>query len=462
MEQHKQELTEDYIEEEESLTDKAHKKAQTHFEELKAFTKTFITFNKGGKWQELKFPEKDIHGKTITCKDCNLHLHGISGNYPPFYSVESSTGIILGNGNIGKYLSSNIEEISTFLSRDGGLSWLEVRKGPHIYEIGDYGGLIVMAETLKSTDKILYSYDEGETFQELSLNNKILVKNIIIEPTSTRQHFVIYGETLFKNGEKKGILVGIDFNSLSLPLCRNSEQPNTQNSDYEIWTPNDGRSAHECLMGTRTIYVRRKRKGKCFNGINFERKKTIEQCQCTEDDYECDYGFTREKIGDPCTQVKNNNETLITKPPQICFSYYTISKGYRKVPGNQCVGGVIYDPIIIPCPNTGLFSSIGLIIFLIVFAILIILIILAFNKNFLNNVSEMVNNNNKSNTTIKNRVEGNTTKNEPERQKLVRTDYIDIEKSEEENFDDHILFENEDELYNGTLRIIDRNRNKNL
>ena len=31
------------------------------------------------------------------------------------------------------------------MSRDGGLTWLELDKGSHIYDIGDHGGIIVMA-----------------------------------------------------------------------------------------------------------------------------------------------------------------------------------------------------------------------------------------------------------------------------------------------------------------------------
>jgi hypothetical protein len=31
------------------------------------------------------------------------------------------------------------------MSRDGGLTWFEIAKGSHIYEIGDHGGVIVLA-----------------------------------------------------------------------------------------------------------------------------------------------------------------------------------------------------------------------------------------------------------------------------------------------------------------------------
>lgn len=50
------------------------------------------------------------------------------------------------------------------MSRDGGLNWQEVRKGPYIYEYGDHGGLIVMAPTNTATTEVLYSYDEGLTW----------------------------------------------------------------------------------------------------------------------------------------------------------------------------------------------------------------------------------------------------------------------------------------------------------
>lgn len=49
-------------------------------------------------------------------------------------------------GNVGNKLETRLSDrVNTYLSRDGGLSWVEVMKGSHIYELGDHGGLIVMA-----------------------------------------------------------------------------------------------------------------------------------------------------------------------------------------------------------------------------------------------------------------------------------------------------------------------------
>ena len=77
---------------------------------------------------------------------------------------------------------------STFLSRDGGLTWAEVSKIPLIYEIGDHGALIVAAPNTISTKQIRYSWNEGKTWEKLTVSDTpIFVDNIIIEPKSSSQ-----------------------------------------------------------------------------------------------------------------------------------------------------------------------------------------------------------------------------------------------------------------------------------
>ncbi len=73
--------------------------------------------------------------------------------------------------------------MNTYLSRDGGLTWAEIMKGPHIYELGDHGGLIVMAMNMQPTTEILYSFNEGKTWHTMDISSvPIDVTNIIIEP----------------------------------------------------------------------------------------------------------------------------------------------------------------------------------------------------------------------------------------------------------------------------------------
>lgn len=376
-----QEMQEEELNSEESMEEKKKSKTKETNEktdQFRDFIETFITFNKGGSWQRLKSPERDANGKHYECGDnCYLNLHGISNTQPPFYSVESAAGIIISNGSVGKFLTEQEDEVATYLSRDGGFNWFEVRKGSHIYEIGNHGALILMAEDTKATNTVLYSWDEGLTWNEINISKeKMFVRNIIIEPTSTSQHFVIYGHTQSKKGVKQGVVIGIDFSSLHEPMCRSPSEPNTTGSDYETWTPNDGRIGHECLLGKKTIYVRRKRDAECYNPQTIESKSTIELCDCTEEDYECDIGFSRDKPGDPCTsnekkkQSQNetsSNEPEILKPPEKCNGYYPMSKGYRKVPGDVCINGVKFDPILIPCPGGGIILYLGWVFLFLVF-----------------------------------------------------------------------------------------------
>jgi hypothetical protein len=58
-------------------------------------------------------------------------------------------------------------------------------KGSHIYEIGDHGGLIVMAPNTMQTTEVFYSFNEGKTWNTLSISDTPMdVTNIIIEPLS--------------------------------------------------------------------------------------------------------------------------------------------------------------------------------------------------------------------------------------------------------------------------------------
>jgi hypothetical protein len=92
-------------------------------------------------------------------------------------------------GNVGSKLEKNmVERMNTYLSRDGGLTWIETMKGSHIYEIGDHGGLIVAAPNTAKTTEIMYTFNEGLTWHSHTISDTpIDVTNIIIEPESISQ-----------------------------------------------------------------------------------------------------------------------------------------------------------------------------------------------------------------------------------------------------------------------------------
>lgn len=82
--------------------------------------------------------------------------------------------------------------------------------------------------------------------------------------------------------------------------------------------------------------MRRKRDAKCFNGQDLEKEYFVEYCKCTEEDWECDLNFHREndESDSKCISYELFNQDL--NPPQICDDFYEVSRGYRRVAGNQC------------------------------------------------------------------------------------------------------------------------------
>ena len=165
--------------------------------------------------------------------------------------------------------------------------------------------------------------------------------------SSKSYFFVIVGERT-KKGEKKGVIVGINFGDV-YPLCRLPDSPDTEYSDFETWRPRGG-EANECFLGHKISIVRRKRTSKCIQSEKFEPKIIQNNCDCTEDDYQCDVGYHRNEPGDPCTPIKKIDALITNAPPKVCDGYYNITRGYRKVAGDYCKGGEKFDPIKVACP----------------------------------------------------------------------------------------------------------------
>lgn len=139
-----------------------------------------------------------------------------------------------------------------------------------------------------------------------------LVQNIIIEPSNVSQQFILYGvikdvaetQNATRDSESttsgaKAFLTYLDFSGLHVRQCQNSDYPGTATSDFELWTPNDGRhgTSSNCFLGQQVQYIRRKQDAQCFNGEDLERVERREPCSCTEMDYVCDFNYKRATTG---------------------------------------------------------------------------------------------------------------------------------------------------------------------
>jgi hypothetical protein len=148
--------------------------------------------------------------------------------------------------------------------------------------------------------------------------------------------------------------VAVDFTTLHQRVCTGAWQPGTEESDFELWLPTSTNQSR-CVMGKRVKYIRRKRNARCFNGEEFDKRQIVDFCECTEADWECDYGYYRPNSYSACIPINKDFENTTSKlqqgPPENCTGFYEIPSGYRKITGDYCVGGVNKGPVRKPCPG---------------------------------------------------------------------------------------------------------------
>ncbi|CAD7949928.1 unnamed protein product [Amoebophrya sp. A120] len=333
--------------------------------------RTVISFDKGGFWEQIQGPRLDSLGQPITdCADsqnCYLHLHDMMSyrTFPGFYSLDNAVGIIIATGNMGDSMRWETDLTHTYLSKDAGVTWSEIHRKPMIYEIGDHGGILVMASNNEATNEVLYSWNEGEKWQTLQMDQqgrKFNVDNIIIEPGATSVVFIVHGT---RGG--KGVLYHLDFSVMGIPMCNEVWSPGSVASDYVLWSPTDTKNSDQCLMGKQVTYTRRKPTAECFNGEQFERPVQKKNCQCTQEDYMCELGFTREVGAMECTQVvveaDSTEEEVIPEECKDGSLYYTPA-AYRKVPGDACEGGWMAQNPTIGCPANSAVHHLGRLVLL--------------------------------------------------------------------------------------------------
>jgi len=106
----------------------------------------------------------------------------------------------------------------------------------------------------------------------------------------------------------------------------------------------------------------------------------LEHCECTEEDWECDYGYYRKDLNSPCVST-NGTEVNFTAPAQ-CDHHYTVTQGYRKVSGDTCKGGVNHDAIEVPCPGMSSLSMPNMAAFLMLIGVVLSLMWVSRKGNY--------------------------------------------------------------------------------
>ena len=141
--------------------------------------------------------------------------------------------------------------------------------------------------------------------------------------------------------------------------CKGVKDAGSPDSDYEHFTPSDGRAGDECFLGHKVSYTRRKRSAECFNGMHHERGIKIHDCECVDQDWECDIGYTRRVDGGACLRAEGVNTSAFL--PTYCPTqgFYTLSDGYRRVAGDTCKGGIRHHETKVKCSHWNTLSGFG-------------------------------------------------------------------------------------------------------
>ncbi|KAI1115206.1 hypothetical protein F5Y14DRAFT_411484 [Nemania sp. NC0429] len=318
---------------------------------------TRISHNDGALWSFLPPPQNDAEGKSYLCssrdgdKFCALHLHGFTERVArgKAFSSESAIGLMLGIGNVGPILGES-KDADTFMTQDAGLSWKEVKKGTWIWSIGDQGSIVVLAQRNTKTKSVSYSLDRGETWQEKEFHDsEVIITDITTLRSGSSRNFILWGHK-----GKTLLTVNLDFSGLTDRPCVHDED-DSDKSDYELWSPQHPLQANGCLFGRKNQYLRKKRDRTCYNDGKLQSVYGFETCECTRQDYECDYNFELDSHN-YCSLV----EGLRPKDPeQVCRDdpeaiEYQERTGLRRIPLTTCKGGT-FDPDNVfksyPCPG---------------------------------------------------------------------------------------------------------------
>jgi Sortilin, neurotensin receptor 3,/Sortilin, neurotensin receptor 3, C-terminal len=274
-----------------------------------------ITFDDGRTFEDLTVGSDKLHLFSVT----DLINSG---------RVFSSTapGIMMGNGNIGDHLG-DFDASNLFVSNDAGKSWYKAgTEGPQFYEFGDQGSVLVAMSAYK-TDFFSYSTDHGISWKQAQLGIKdFKVNELLTVPDATSLKFLVSGYTEGSSGLKWHSLT-IDFANV-LRKCGNS--------DFEDWyARKDDKGNPLCIMGHKQHFRRRKAEANCFIQNEFKEELPVsEVCECTDQDFECDFNFVRSHDRTKCEPVGR-----LLDPQSQCKSRdgeFEASSGWRLIPGNKC------------------------------------------------------------------------------------------------------------------------------
>ncbi|XP_029013381.1 sortilin 1b [Betta splendens] len=302
--------------------------------------KSVVSFDQGGEWIPLRKPADSICDATARDPDkCSLHIHAaystsMSQNIPMLPLCEpNAVGVILAHGSVGDAIS--VTKPDVYVSDDGGYTWIKALSGPHHYAILDSGGLLVAVEHKPNqpVNQIKFSTDEGQCWGVYNFtDNPIIFTGLASEPGAHSMNVSIWGyrETFVS---EYWVSITIDFKDLLTRTCGDSDYVQWLAHSDDVSDPQDG-----CMLGYKEKFLRLRKDSVCSNGRDYQVSTQPTTCECTLDDFLCDFGYYRQENSSECVEQPD----LQGKVLEFCLQgkeEQLQTQGYRKIPGDKCEGG---------------------------------------------------------------------------------------------------------------------------
>ncbi|XP_076022393.1 sortilin-like [Genypterus blacodes] len=301
---------------------------------------SMVSFDQGGEWRPLRQPANTKCDATAKDPEkCSLHIHAAYSismmlNIPMLpLSEPNAVGLILAHGSVGDAIS--VMKPDVYVSDDGGYTWMKALSGPHHYAILDSGGLLVAVEHNKNEaiNQIKFSTDEGQCWGVYNFTEEpMFFTGLASEPGARSMNLSIWGyRDAFLN--QNWVSVTIDFRELLTRDCDDNDYVQWLAHSNDMSDPKDG-----CILGYKEKFLRLRKDSVCWNGRNYRVNTQPTPCQCTFDDFLCDFGYYRKENSSECVEQPD----LKGKVLEFCLhgkEELLQTSGYRKIPGDKCEGG---------------------------------------------------------------------------------------------------------------------------
>lgn len=171
---------------------------------------------------------------------------------------------------------------------------------------------------------------------------------------------IVFGVRMI-NSLPVGVIVTLDFSNYPIRQCELPQQAGEDGSDYELTQPIDPNGG-DCILGRSYVFRRKIPEVACYDAVAGTQVITkIEQCACSEEDYECDYCYERDSKGH-CVLQQGCSKFSIKG---LCTNGYSLiegdmcddDRGLNRIPSCSTTGGVVVGVIF-------LLITIGTLVFL--------------------------------------------------------------------------------------------------